>query len=487
VQRRLSVRVAAAILAAAWLLAYGGTVTGGFIKDDFAWILHSRIDGWSSVSDAFLHAEGFYRPIVQLSFGVTEALFGNNPIPYALTNVTLAFGCAAAIFALIVSLGLPSWAALLGTATWAFNFHGINMAVAWLSGRTSLFGTLLSTLSVLALTRRHSLAAGVLCFGALLSKEEVLALPVIVSLWAIVDRSLLKRTIPMWAALALYLVLRNQSGAWGISSAPAYYQFVTDPMVILRNILEYADRSMTFGVIVILAALAGLGRMPGMADDLRRQSLKGLAWLVCGFALTIWLPVRSSLYVVFPSVGVAIIAAAIVSATARQAVPARAMRIATAGLLIPFLLLPLYWRRNERWTDLRALSNETFRAIDAEPLAANTLVVLEDDMSTRTNFQNAFGTLFREAGAVYFGDRLLLWLDPLPPESAGDVRPQTAAAATFRLVDGRVERALNFQAVARSRAAAASGDGGWPPRVAAIHIESTPQPTAAITEVVANR
>jgi hypothetical protein len=440
VQNRISVTVAAGILTVAWLLAYGGTVPGGFIKDDFAWVLHSRIDGLSSVYRAFTHADGFYRPIVQLSFGITEAVFGTNPVPYALTNLALALGCAAAIFALIASLGLPQWAALAGTAAWAFNFHGINMAVAWLSGRTSLFGTLLSTLSVLALIRRRPIAAGVLCFAALLSKEEVLALPVIVTVWAIIDRTSLRSTIPMWAALVVYLVLRNQSGAFGLSDAPPFYQFQTDPLVIVKNFFEYADRSMTFGAIVTLAALAALGRLPAITGELQRRVLKGMAWLVCGFALTLWLPVRSSLYVVFPSVGFAMVVAAIASAAAAPGISTRAMRLAVVGLLLPFLALPLYWRRNDRWTALRALSNDTFRAIAAEPLAADTLVVLQDDMSTRTNFRNAFGTLFPEAAVLYFGTHLQLWIDPLPPEAAGAERPLTSRVAIFRLMDGRVVR-----------------------------------------------
>jgi hypothetical protein len=441
VSKRPHLIVAALVLSVAWLLAYGGSVTGGFIKDDFAWVLHSRLDSWSSVARAFTHADGFYRPVVQLSFGITEAMFGTNPVPYAVTNVALAIGCAAAIFALIASLGLPQWAALLGTAAWAFNFHGINMAVTWLSGRTSLFGTLLSTLSVLALTRQSPIAAGLLCFGALLSKEEVLALPAIVTLWALIDRTKLRSTIPMWAALVVYLLLREQSGAFGITNAPPFYRFSTDPLVILKNLFEYGDRSMTFGAVVMIAALMALGRLPAITGDVQRQVVKGMTWLVCGFALTLWLPIRSSLYVVFPSVGVAIVIAAVATAAAAPGISARAMKAAVAGLLLPFLLVPLYWRRNERWTELRALSNDTFRAIAAEPLPASTLVVLEDDVSTRANFRNAFGTLFPEAATLYFGSDLRLWINPLPPEAVGYIeRPASTQVVTFRLIDGRVER-----------------------------------------------
>jgi hypothetical protein len=108
--RRLA--IAAAVLTAAWLLAYGPTIAGGFIKDDFGWVYHSRIDGWSSLLSAFTSAQVFYRPMVQLSFGVTEALFGTNPIPYALTNLLLGLACSLSIFALGRATGLASWAAL---------------------------------------------------------------------------------------------------------------------------------------------------------------------------------------------------------------------------------------------------------------------------------------------------------------------------------------------------------------------------------------
>jgi hypothetical protein len=446
------VAVGAIILTFAWLLAHGPTVPGGFINDDFAWVLRSQIDGWRSVVAAFTHADGFYRPIVQLSFGISDAIWGTDPLPYALTNLGLALAAAAAIYALSVALGLPSWAALVATAVWAFNFHGINMGVAWFSGRTSLFGTLFATLGALAFTRHRPLAAGLLCFAALLSKEEVIALPAILTLWAVIDRSALRSTrsalrstLPMWAVLLVYLVLRGYSGAFGISDAPPFYQFSTDPSVIGNNLLEYADRAMTFGVLTMALALVMLGCLPARTDHDTRLILKGSTWLVCGFALTLWLPVRSSLYVVFPSVGFAIVTAVVVSAAAAQATTARAraIRTATVGLVLPFLLLPVYWSRNVGWTELRALSTETFHAIEAEPLTSHTLVVLEDDLSTRANFRNTFGTLFPAAAALYFGAQVDLWIDPPSPEitSAAMQRPDAQRVATFRLVGGRVERA----------------------------------------------
>jgi hypothetical protein len=436
--RRLA--MAAAVLTAAWLLAYGPTIAGGFIKDDFGWVYHSRIGGWSSLFSAFTSAQVFYRPMVQLSFGVTEALFGNNPIPYALTNLLLGLACGLSIFALGRATGLASWAALAGAAVWAFNFHGINMAIVWLSGRTSLLGTLFSTLAALAFVRNRAIAAGVLAFGAFLSKEEVLALPVILTIWSIIDKTGIKRTAGTWIALAAYFSLRNFSGAVGVSDAPPYYQFTFEPVQVATNIFEYADRSMTLAIVVLIAGAIAFGGIPKLDRDDRRRVLLGTVWLALGFAVTVWLPIRSSLYAVFPSVGAALATGAILTAAARQASTQRASRVANAALILPFLLLPIYWQRNVRWTELRELSNATIRSIQADNLAPRTLVVLEDDLSTRANFRNVFGALLPEASALIFGDELSLWIEPPPPESEGNLRPAGAArVVSYRLVNGRVE------------------------------------------------
>jgi len=440
---------AAAALIAAWLLAYGPTVAGGFIKDDFGWIYHSRIDGWSSLLSAFTSAQVFYRPMVQLSFGLTEALFGNNPVPYALTNLLLGLACAAAIYQLSRAIGLASWAALAGTALWAFNFHGINMAIAWLSGRTSLLGTLFSTLAALAFVRHRLIASGVLAFGAFLSKEEVLALPMILTIWSIINRNDVRRTIPTWAALAAYFILRNASGAVGITDAPPYYQFTFDPAHVATNIFEYGDRSMTLAIGMIIASSLAFGALPKLDRDDRRRAMFGAVWLVLGFAVTVWLPIRSSLYAVFPSVGVAIATGAILTAIVRDATAARAWRAAMAAMALPFLLLPVYWARNVRWTELRDLSNATIRTIQADNLAPRTLVVLEDDLSTRANFRHVFGALLPEASALLFDNQVSLWIEPPPPEIDPAAKPTGAARiVTFRLIDGRIEAGAFTSSVA---------------------------------------
>ena len=433
--------MAAAALTTAWLLAYGPTIAGGFIKDDFAWIYHSRLNGWSSASPALPSPGGFYRPLVQLSFSVTEALFGTNPIPYALTNLVLGLACGASIFALARGLGLAAWAALAATTVWAFNFHGINMAIIWMSGRTSLLGTLFSTLAAMALTRHRGITAGVLAFAAFLSKEEVVALPVILTLWLVISGESLTRSLGLWIALALYFLMRGYAGAVGISDAPLYYRFTFDLPHVATNIVEYADRSMTLGVLLLIAAVLALKRLPALTSREWRLVAMGAVWLAGGFAVTIWLPVRSSLYAVFPSVGFALAVATLLAAAVRNAESRRAWRVAIAGLIVPFLLLPIYWQRNVRWTELRQLSAATVQAIRSDTVPGHRLVVLEDDLSTRANFRHVFGGQLPEAAALLFND-VSLWIEPPPPELDSAARPAPdGRIVTFRLVDGRVQLA----------------------------------------------
>jgi hypothetical protein len=167
----------------------------------------------------------------------------------------------------------------------------------------------------------------------------------------------------------------------------------------------------------------------------------GAVWLVCGFAATIWLPVRSSLYAVFPSVGFAVAAGALLTAIVRTAEPQRAWRLAVAGVALPFLLLPVYWQRNVRWTELRNLSTETIQAIQTQQAAGTTLVVLEDDLSTRANFRHVFGGLVPEAAELMF-DNVSLWIEPPPPEIDPAARPAASGrVVTLRLVEGRVQPA----------------------------------------------
>ena len=203
----------AAALAGAFLLIYLPDAGHGFISDDFRWIVESRS---GSVSDlvALLGANtGFYRPVVSWSFAADHAVWATSPFGYGLTNLLLCLATAATLFALARRLALPSSAALLTAGVWLFNFHAVNMAVLWLSGRTALLASLFSLATAHAMLGGRSLLAGAVALLAMLSKEEAIALPALFSAYLVLTErraGSLVRTLPLWAALVVYVALRLQ-------------------------------------------------------------------------------------------------------------------------------------------------------------------------------------------------------------------------------------------------------------------------------------
>src|SRR5205807_1271877 len=158
---------------------------------------------------------------------------------------------AALLFALARQLALPPAAALFAVAVWAFNFHGVNMALLWTSGRTALLLCLCALASMIAFLRGHRLAAGVLACAAMLCKEEAVMLPPLLLAIEVTDRRLVHRsprgeggdvrraivsTAPTWIAAAIYAVLRLRSGAFGPLSAPPFYRLTLAPAALLVNI-----------------------------------------------------------------------------------------------------------------------------------------------------------------------------------------------------------------------------------------------------------
>jgi len=429
---------AAAAMAGAFLLIYLPDIGHGFISDDFRWIVEGRADSVGDLIALFSTNTGFYRPIVSWSFAADHAVWGSNPFGYGLTNLTLCMAAAAALFALARRVQLPSPAALLSVGVWLFNFHAVNMAVLWLSGRTALLVSLFSLGTAHAMLAGRSLLAGALALLAMLSKEEAVALPVLFSVYTVLTERrarALARTLPLWAALGVYLGLRMQSGAFWASDAPSFYRFSFSPLLIGRNVLEYADRAGTVAAIVIVAlvALARL-RLPDVTDGEKRVLLFAALWVAAMYALTLFLPVRSSLYALLPSVGTALAAGVVASAAARR--NPRTFRYAAVGLLAALLALtPVYRSRNVRWVELAELSERTMTTIsqDASGRTAGHVVIV-DAPGERFNLQSAFGGLFPEAMRLRVGEEWTGEVVSTPSEArrSGDLSYRLSNGALLR-------------------------------------------------------
>jgi hypothetical protein len=429
------------ICAVALFAAVYGTVCGrGFISDDYAWIRHGRVDGLDDLAHIFGSSVGFYRPLVSLSFGLNYQLFGLSAFGYGLMNLALALACAVGVIALARELKLPARAAVTAAVLWLFNFHGINMSILWLSGRTSLLLTVFGLFAAVAFLRNRTWIGTVASLAAMLSKEEAVLLPLLFSLWAFfVHRHRASqwwwKVIPLWAALGGYVMLRASSGAMWPGSAPEYYQPTLQAAHVARNIAEYADRSMTFCVLAVFATWVAACRrveLPRLDSTVVRLCA---SWFLCGFAITVFLPVRSSLYAVFPSVAVAIVAATVVETMVSSQQASRRLQLAWLGVCVLVLLVPVYRSRNVRWTALAELSSSVVSQLTAaEPrLPHPTTIIIRDDEASRASLTNAWASLAPDMSFLTFHGRLEVRV-----VKAHDPANTAGHSITVQLSDGRL-------------------------------------------------
>ena len=408
------------------------------MRDDFGWIAHSSVGAWQDVARLFLTAPtGFFRPVVSLSFAANQWACGPWAWCYGMVNFSLAVACAVAVALLARALSLRTGAALLAAALWLFNWHGINMAILWTSGRTALLLTLCATLGMVALVAGRSLVGVALIAGAMFSKEEGVLLPLIVAAWLIVDarirsdwsrvRRLAPAVLCTFAADALYLLLRSQSGALTASTAPDYYRFSFTLGRLAVNLPEYLDRSITLSAaIMLLYIVAGRVRLRSVPPATASVLSLSLVWWIGSFAITMFLPLRSSLYALLPSVGAALAAGAIASLTWDSIAASRQRHLIAAGVMVPFLLWPVYHARNRRSVREADLSRLTLAELQriATARGPGTSVLLEDDESAQPSLHNAFGSGVQLAADISVSPPIRVWLSPLSDERvAPDARP----------------------------------------------------------------
>jgi hypothetical protein len=444
---RRPVVIALLWLALCVLLTYGPSIGRGFVADDFGWIYFSRIDRLATVWRLLVDgAPGFYRPMVALSFGFDELLYGLNPAGYAITNLAMAFAIVAGIVWLGVSLRLSPVAAVFGAGLWILNFHGISTALLWISGRTSLLTTMFAVFGAVAVVRGRSLAAGWLTLASLMSKEEPVMLPLVFTLWLWIDRrpilAIVRATWPSFAALAVYLALRARTDAFTPATAPSFYRLSASPEVLLPNALSYLDRSLTFTAAVLVLGLLAFGRVRSrLLESERQAALKGAVWLVLGFGVTIMIPVRSSLYVVLPTVGAALIGMAAGSWLWR-AIPASRHRPAAAAVMVlPILVLPIHWLRHQTTKQHGMLSSRVLEQVraGARDHAGIARVVVLDDAHARVNAASAFGAELPRAVELIVGKRLLTELVASEEQRGSAGHPASGRdTLVLRVQDGTV-------------------------------------------------
>jgi hypothetical protein len=418
---RLAVVILFALLSAIYLPDLGH----GFVKDDYRWIAASRVQSLPDLARLYTTNVGFYRPLVSTTFAVDQAIWGVNPVGYALTNVALFLADAVLLFLLARRLSLPPAAALFGVAVWAFNFHGVNMAVLWISGRTALLLCLFGLASTLAfLSNRHSTAA-LLALAAMLCKEEAVVLP---ALFVTLDLSHaaehkssergrgVLRTLPLWAALGLYGLLRAHSGAFGPLDAPDYYRFTLEPRAVLKNVAQYLDRGGTWPAVTATIVALGVRTRRALNDDERRVIRFGVLWFLAFYAITVFLPIRSSLYALAPSIGSALVTGSFAARASREN-PQRFGYVAGALVAVVALLLPVYRARNHGLVEPADLAARSLSTIQnaARSRGQRGAIAIVDRAEERVTLNDAFGNLFADAVHLFVGPH---WSGALVPATS---------------------------------------------------------------------
>jgi hypothetical protein len=309
----------------------------GFVTDDFNWLESVVRSGKVEYLRSFTSTTGFFRPLVGLSFAIQYRLHGMNPKAYGLFNMFLHM-----LNTILVYLLLSQWEksrplALPATVLFGLNAKAANMAVGWISGRTTLMFSFFMLLSLYLFLkeRHHSLPhyrplRFIFIFtsymAALLSKETAVAVPIFVFLFVVLNsnsnaglpgvKERLKKgvvvTIPFILPLMVYFLLRFNSDAFTPFNAPAYYSYTLAPYVLLKNISEYITRAglldmYTIIVFVIIGGIYGFKRNPPAKRMDRSAPTLGLLWFLSFLLPVLPLTIRSDLYAYFPQIGLHVV------------------------------------------------------------------------------------------------------------------------------------------------------------------------------------
>jgi hypothetical protein len=245
----------------------------------------------------------------------------------------------------------------------------------------------------------------------------------------------------VWALAVAALGARSLSGAYTPSTAPPFYRYQFDAGLLVQNIYQYADRSTTTVAVALLLFWLAAGRPRPRTGEQRHREAAGVAWLVLAFAPTLLLPVRSSLYALFPSVGAVIVGGALLERLTAAASGAALRRAAAVMLAVMAAMWPVYKARNRRYLREAELSAAVVREIEAlaPTLEPGSLVVIRDARDVRPTAEQAFGPLADAAAQLMTGGRLRMWIDPPPAELASATPPElTRAAAELEVRGGRV-------------------------------------------------
>ena len=167
------------ILLAPALLLFAGTISFGFMSDDFHLLYRIENEGFF-LSWGGEFGDMYFRPLTVLSYFTDNMIFGRNPAGWHLTSILWHLTCSWLVF-LMARVTLKDEAAAFSAGYLFLLLACHSESVAWISGRTDLIATAFCLGSILAFLRKSPWAL-LLYAAGLLAKESVLITPV---LWVV--------------------------------------------------------------------------------------------------------------------------------------------------------------------------------------------------------------------------------------------------------------------------------------------------------------
>ncbi|GAB4344835.1 MAG: tetratricopeptide repeat protein [Candidatus Abyssubacteria bacterium] len=221
--------IAAALLAA---LVFLNSLDNEFVWDDNELIVHNAsVHNFSELARFFSghfwsqsaqpSAQGYYRPLILLSYAVDYSLWAADPFGFHLTNMF--WHALATALVCLVTARLTSSPPASFLAAALFAVHPVHVeSVAFISGRTDVIATACALASFLLFLRERErkspsvrLPLAILFFAlALLAKEAVAVLPLLLLITETVGspqrtgRSKVSLHAGYWLVLGFYLLVR---------------------------------------------------------------------------------------------------------------------------------------------------------------------------------------------------------------------------------------------------------------------------------------
>jgi hypothetical protein len=165
-----------------------------FAQDDFILMLKASAESKASLMGFIKPTPGQFRPLSKvIYFGAAYKAFGLNPLPYHLISLFLYILNAVLFYILLRKFRLRHMPALLTTLLYALSTSFINV-VAWISCIQQLLGQLFALATMIfgltALEKhslKHMIAASAAYVLALLSIEQVAAIPLVLLIFSVLE------------------------------------------------------------------------------------------------------------------------------------------------------------------------------------------------------------------------------------------------------------------------------------------------------------